>query len=105
MTTNHAVCRKGFCSQLAIYFHEVLCQADGHISFTHCFEVALFVNSFEGQRLPCPECDPSNVQFFWTLFAVPCVKASFRFDGDGAQGALFRMLSLRFLVSDGKVSS
>ena len=30
-------------------FHEVLCQADGHISFAHCFEVALFVSSFEGQ--------------------------------------------------------
>ena len=41
-------------------FHEVLCQADGHISFAHCFEVALFVSSFEGQGFPCPDCDSNN---------------------------------------------
>ena len=76
VTTNHAVCRKGFCSQLAIYFHEVLCQADGHISFAHCFEVALFVSSFEGQGLPCPDCD-SKTPALCSLFAV-VRKASFR---------------------------
>ena len=41
-------------------FHEVLCQADGHISLAHCFEVALFVSSFEGQGFSCPECDSDS---------------------------------------------
>ena len=26
----------------------------------HCFEVASFVSSFEGQGLPCPDCDSNN---------------------------------------------
>ena len=78
MTTNHAVCRKGFCSQLAIYFHEVLCQADGHISLALCFEVALFMRSFEGQGFSCPDCDSNNSS---PLFVV-CGRAESQFSFD-----------------------
>ena len=60
VTTNHAVLSQRFLLSVSNLFHDVLCQADGHISFAHCFEVALFVSSFEGQGLPCPDCDSNN---------------------------------------------